>query len=336
MVQQRKIMIIIWKWEQFYNKRVNDQLMDEKNFQPVIRSIKKGKGKYYEEYSVEDSDYTKNALVVAASIYNGQKTRKFLYKLIDLYTHEDHKVLLFLHRGNHYFKHDVETILEDKALIDKCFLFADGRDFIYYTTKCRGMLDDKGGFRNGRVDDKKVRVFDRSEKMILQPYFDGVWNYYQMEFRQKIKGLYEDIFEVCSSFLIPQNSDQFQQSVLIKKINDSPLCLAIRIKSFLGVYDDIDPLGDYEEWESAQDQLERLSNYEKTHGQSFIFDDCRANLEQHDDKQKKNISKLYEKLTKQIESIYPRKLNGKERTIDKSTILDLRPYFSKLIEALPG
>ena len=334
-MKQRTI-IIIWKWLSFYEHKINDELLSTGQFKYLSQNIKKGKGKFYFEYDVAKSDHSQNAKVIISSIYNGVETRNVLYQLIKQYAFKDNNVLLFLHRGNHYKKKDVEEILNKNPNVDKCFLFADGRDFIYYNTKSKGLLDDTGRFKIGRdKNDNAVSVLDRDTKQINQPYFDNVWNYYEHEFKRKIFELCEDIFDELAEFLLPKKENHFPVQAIVEKVKTAEKCLYIRIKSFLEYYERDYSNGtvDFEEYDQIQDELEKLSQFEKEQNRSYIFDDCSANLEKQDTKEEKKISKTYSQLEKFMRPIF---LPAKDANIDKEKLRKLRTHFQKLIEVIPG
>lgn len=337
-IAERRIMLIVWKWNQFHSNRVNDKYLEKAENKKYLKNISKGKGIFYDEYAVDNSAYSKDSLVVATYIYNGDNSKQVLSKLIELYEKEDAKLMIFLHRGNFYKEPDVVEILKKHPNVDKCFLFADGRDYIYYHAPNKGMLDDSGGFKINRP--QKIKVFDRSEKTVQQPYFDYVWRYYEHEFRRKILELKQDLFGTCGDLVFPHQAEFFDKLDLAQRIEASDdKCLKIRLKSFLGKYDDLKYRKEtadenIEKYEKMEEEIERLTDYEKKEKSSFIFDDCRANLMQHDNPKEREVRKLYDQLVHQMKDIFLN-CNSTNRQIHKQEIRDVRNLFGDLINNLP-
>lgn len=335
---ERRIMLIVWKWNQFHSNRVNDSYLEKTENKKYLRGIKRGKGVFYDEYAVDNSAYSKDSLVIAASIYKGDSSKIILSKLIATYEKQDAKLMVFLHRGNHYKEPDVVEILKNHPKVDKCFLFADGRDYIYYHAPNKGLLDDAGGFKINRV--QKIKVFDRSKKTLKQPYFDYVWRYYEHEFRRKILELKQDLFGTCGDLVLPHQAECFDKLALVQRIETSEdKCLKIRLKSFLGKYDELkyrreEKEEDMEKYEKMEEEIEQLTDYEKKEKASFIFDDCRANLMQHDNPKKRKERKTYDQLVHQMKDIFFN-YNSTNRKVYKKEIRDVRDLFGQLINNLP-
>ena len=352
----KKIMIINWKWTWFHDHRVtSDYLAENKNF---TQNIKKGKGKFYEEYIVKkegkiDQDTAlDDSIIVATSIYKHFDTQIILYNLIDYYYNkyrlQNPIIFLFLHRGNFYHKSDVYNILNNKPEINQCFLFAHPSDFIYYKTLKKGFLDDAGGFsKEGKVCQKI-----NGKKIIKAKFFNDVWNYYQHEFKSKIFTLKEDLF-LNLSFLTESSTNEFCSFALRERLSKSNDLLLLRLKSFLGFYDNVSLHESNElseELELIDDFLtidndlfidieyseyESLKKLEKKRHTSYEFDDCNANLEhiQPNNEDDKKANELYLEL---IQKLSPLVKEDKKHYFTFNEFYTIRERFEQLINVLPG
>lgn len=336
-------MIIVWKWLKFHTNRVNDAYLDKQENKKYLKSVIKGRGKYFEEYPVVKSSGTRDGKVIIANIYKGQKTRKILRNLIEYYTEEDSKIMLFLHRANFYDQEDMAQILKDHPQIWKGFLFGYNRDFIYYDTGNQGLLDDTGYFMIDK--DRKIKTFDQSTQMVLQPHFDRVWSHYEHEIENKIFELEQDFFAVVSRFLLPGTPESIDQCELIATLKESSTQLYLRLKSFLGFYDDLD--GEEEEVEEVfdfdfdpgpedllKDEKEQLEKFEVDSQASYTFDDVRANLEKEDSEKNKQIASIYDQLEEEMRRAIIPPDDDSLVMIQKQILRDIRDHFATLLKAI--
>ena len=349
---RKKIIIINWKWTWFHENRVTDSYLSKPENQYLLSDIKKGKNKFFEVYPVENSNQTEDAIVVVTSIYQGKQTKEILYKLIEhickKYKAEPDEIYLFLHRGNFYNGQDVLLILEEIDCITNCFLFAAGRDFIYFDLKKEGFLDQAGGFKRGRIGDQKISVVKKTTELfknsntrwkIQQPYFDNVWNYYQFEFYTKISKLKRDFFAWLILYKIKEYP--LKQADFIEDLKKAEKLLYIRLKSFLGEYDDLQnsiPL-DEDEFEALyrlKDEREALEKFEKESNDSYILDDCNANLIHihKNDELDKKAHDYYIELKEKLNQVILTK--NTETKITHTDIIKIRNCFKKLTKVLPG
>lgn len=356
----QKIMIIIWRWEDFDEAHyaVNDTFLSTHQGQKILKNVVKyGKNKVYDELEVEESDFTKNAKVIRAYIYKGEETKKLLYLIIDQYATPQTEILLFLHRNNFYTQKDVKCILKHKKKqVAKCFLFGEGRDFIYYKTKKMGLLESGGGdfIYNDKVRVVKKRWDDEQDDLViekvLQPYFDIVWSYYKHEFKKKIYELQKDLFFYCAPFTQPGKKAVISKRKFLDFLAKNPT-LYYRTKSFLNEYQpknyidnvifniqyqkaelsELDELR-IEKLKTLKEELLLLKEYENKKETSFIFDDCNANLEIDG-----NVKKEYQTLVKKMRPIftkYKREIKMDEKISIIDYLLDIRKKFENLINKM--
>jgi len=335
---EKKILIVNWKWKQFENGHVNENILTKEEFKHYTKNIDEGKGKFYEEFAVEESTSCPNALLVATAIYkvNGD-TRRLLYALIDKYAKKGNRVMVFLHRSNFYKEKDVDHLLKHfKKRIAKCFLFAFGRDYIYYNTRQAGLLNDTGGFFRGRDpnSDEKIETFNKKENKVKQPYFDRVWQYYETEFETKILNLKEELFDCWLPLLLPDKNEDITRTELLEAIRSADeKALFFRLKSFLGKYESLDEVKDFEVKNPLEKELEVIKKLEKAHKESFMFDDCIVNLEHDNMSGKFLVKEVYDDTKEKIDHL----LFGHEKaTIEKATIREVAATMEELVKVIPG
>ncbi|HMQ46723.1 MAG TPA: hypothetical protein PKA00_07910 [Saprospiraceae bacterium] len=340
----KKILIINWKWKLFENRHVNENVLKEAEFDYYTQHIAEGKGKFYEEYQVEKSSLCPDALLVATSIYkvNGQ-TERLLHALIQQYAKPENRVMLFLHRSNNYEDKDVQSILSHfKDRLAKCFLFAFGRDYIYYTTRRSGLLNDTGGFFMGRdpVTDEKVVIYDEENKLVKQPYFDRVWQYYETEFETKILNLKEELMDCWLPFMLPGKPENIEAQALLGAIEKSDQedkrAMMYRLRSFLVYYnqlDYLDPEQDFDLKNELEKELETLKALEKKHQESFLFDDCIANLENDAQNGKALVKEIYDECKEKLNFI----INGEtSQTFSQEEVNAMANTLEELVKVVPG
>jgi len=328
-----KIMIINWRWGDLEALHTEDSIQYKELEQLPIEQLE---GRYYKEYPVEPSELCKNAKVVTTAIYNEDKTlsKPLFHKIIDHHTNEGSQVMVFLHRTNHYEEEDVEELLNDfDGRVSKCFLFADGRDYLYYKTQKSGFLDDAGGFMNQRDRDTEIRVktFDQ-EKGVLQPYFDRVWTYYEGEFESKIFQLKEEIFDQWLPILMPRQPQQIEQEKLLEALKGAKHLLYLRVKSFLGFYDELYAKREGKPDNALQNELDKIRDLEKQRKVSYIFDDARQNLRYDSKYGKPLVSSVYEEAIEALKAI----LFKDRAAIPVVEIREFARTMEDLIKVVPG
>ena len=215
--------------------------------------------------------------------------------ICELAKKEKGTLFIFLHRNHGLNEKHVEIILSRlekqglKGQIIKCFLFSDGRDYIYYKTQREGLLDGIGGFFEGfyRLDQdgkrKKefISVLEDDKKHVKYAHFNRTWKYYSNEFFEKINTLFIDLMAEFTFFQNGMDNDKTISSQSWKeeleqldKVENK--FLLYRLKSFLGLYD----LND-DGKKDLEAELNALSTFEKKEEVSYVFDDVGSNLGKH-------------------------------------------------------
>jgi hypothetical protein len=342
------IMLINWKWRKM--TIVNDKYLEGISEEEILSTISSPSSNYFTVYDAQ-TNHANNAKVVATCIYKGEKTNQLLLKITEhLYNkYVNAKIYVFMHRGHHHTHEDVQDLLDkSEGKIEKCFLFSEGRDFIYYPTQKKGLLSDAGGF--WRQDG--VSVFSRNPETkqitILQPYLDNVWHYYDHEFRKKICELKQDFFDICMPLTFPNPSTeiaykQFMDNFMeeAKKQNKE---LYLRFRSFLGVYDNLqkhtpNKSREFEEYAKLKKEWERLEEFEKKSKRSYILDDCSANLEHilPDNPQDQTASDCYLALKEKIQPLLcPNTSKPLPTFVTQGDLQNIRMLFRKLLDCLDG
>jgi hypothetical protein len=312
--QKRKVFIILWKWDHLTH--VNANTFRKREFEDYADDIHKAKDKgFYDECSVQGSNQCPDALLVRASIYNdNEQTKKLFLALIGKYSNKDSEVLLLLHRANFYEKHDMEQIIHAfRNFQIKCFLFSDGRDYIYYMTRKAGLLDDSGKFFGGRDPDtgEYIEVCDSITNTVKQPYFDRTWSFYRYESNRIVLALRKEMYDVWMEFLLPNSPDLISVSDLKAHLGHLPdRLLEKRISNFLGKSNGLDG------------EIEQLENKD---GVSYFFDDDLANILKRNDNTK--AADAYEK----IQALLDRILYGEEAFVSKDDLRTLSGRFDEIV-----
>lgn len=344
MKEETLIMIINWKWR-IIATPVNSKNVDGFTDEQINAAISTPGNQYFTIYNA-NTNYAKKAKVVATNIYEGQKTNQIFTKIVDyLHTIYPNPVIyLLLHRGHNHSHQEIETLLQiNEGKVKKIFLFSDGRDFIYYKTYGKGFLDDLGNF--WKQDGVNVVEEDKETKKqtLRAPYFDNVWHYYDHEFRKKICELKQDILDVCTYHTFPNRPDSISHREFIDYFKDScnkqgkHLCL--RIKSFLGEYDNIEnpkKKSQFKKYDTIKEECEVLEDFEEESKRSYIFDDCNANMEHilpHNEKDKL-ASDSYKALREKMKPLFS--LSAPPSTVTKDDILEVRNLFRNLLDCLDG
>ncbi len=335
MDQREQIIIVNWKWSDF-EEGVNADILKEKKYHEHLGQIEKGRGKYFQEYPVEYSEMCPLGKFVTTGIYkDDEHTENLLFAVLEQYIKGESDVLLFLHRGHFYKEADVLAIqkrFEKHSL--KCFLIADGRDYIYYPTQKSGILNDKGGFFIGVDEDTEeyIKTFDRVQGIVKQPYFDRVWAHYRFEFQSQVFELKEEIFAVWFELLLPYKPEQIEVASLKEHLAQRPgRALLYRIHSFAGRYKtayiggiSLDP-----EVIRLNNEAREIEKLEKTERKSFLFDDAIANIDFQDPLE----IEFYQETSSSLSAIL---LDPEKTTTTKTALRDLAEKFNLLVKATPG
>ena len=332
-IGKQKIMFIVWKWNPL--EAINEKSFEKRTLQSYIDEIGATSidSKFYREYLAEQSRLCPDAKIVASYIYNTSETLPLLVALLNYYATNEAEVMVFLHRGDNYNEEEVKYLLQtfNKRIIN-CFLFADGRDFIYHKTQGSGFLDDAGGFRNGKDRKTGELISTFKDGLVRQPYFDRVWSYYTMEFESKVYQLKEELFEAWFPLLLPANTALVQRESLIETIKNHERLLWIRLRSFVGLYIHRYNLEDDDE---TDDEEWRLTQLEKKMKTSLVFDDCIQNLEHFRQKNENFVLNEYNKVKKQLKELLFNE-NPPQVSFTKEQIRNLADDFNYLVKVIPG
>ena len=353
MEQRQQIIIVNWKWTDYKERISADELLGEMgqnglkegvneiifekgNYQVHLEDIQKGRGGYFQEHSAEYSEMCPQGKFVKVGIYKDSKhTEQLLYAVLDQYIKVGCDVLLFLHRGHFYKEEDVLALQERyKECRIKCFLMADGRDYIYYATQKSGLLNDKGGFFNGRDKDLKsyIKTFDREKGIVKQPYFDRVWAHYRFEFQSQVFELKEEIFAAWFKLLLPFQPEEIAVVDLKEYLaQQTGRALLYRINSFIGRHKSSQLKGVTLDPEAIQLKKEEkeVVNLEKAERKSFLFDDAIANIGFQDP-----MEQEYYQEAAQALSVILFDPNYTKTT--KFALRNLAEKFNLLVKATPG
>jgi hypothetical protein len=274
MTQQKRLMFIVWNWREI-NKTLNEVV--QWNGEPL--GARAWKDKAYDEYdiaikssegNVEYNEHGCKIIRIGIRYGEGDGMLPYILKIIDAYKGNDQKIFLFLHRSDGFTPTDVQTAVRSKH-INKCFLFSNGRDFIYYNTQNIGLLGTgptAGLFYyqqagNGKME---VKVADKQKKIVFQPFFDRVWHYYEHEFETKITEIRSDILYYLWLEAFPD--DEIWPFTRLKALLQKNEMLYLRVKNLLD-----------KEYELTKAEHDRLVDWEIKQEKSFVFDDCRKNIE---------------------------------------------------------
>ena len=246
-MQGKRIMMIVWKWEDLDPK---SEPVD--NYFPVQKDPQ--------------------SFVIRLHEYQSEQA---IARLIQLIREQeaDASFMLFLHRDHHYsqdqVRHFYHQLSQEERQRCKCFLFGGGNDYIYFSTREEGLLDDFGWWMNEpeyefrptakgavRVGAASVvaRNADSGRWELLPRYFAKVWQFYEQELRRKVFELKQDLMaELLQGYLEQKPLDPF-----------TPLVQA-RIESFCGQAD--------------RKALQALEKWGREHERTYIFEVDQMNLE---------------------------------------------------------
>ncbi len=297
-IVNRRIMIIIWRWNELNN--TSD----------------------WGEYSIEGCSHDK---IYIADIKQEDtvNVKKIKEKIVDYLRSENHQVFLFLHRSHGYQRRDIEGLSsyvkkELKYKRDeyihgklKFFLFGSSRDYIYFDTANSGLIHG-GEFMHEEIYDDKGKLIKRNsvftnkdKKEIKKSCFDKVWNYYQLEFKKKVFELKEDLF--VKLFEQTNNVGEYQLD-----LEKRQALLMYRLKSFRG-------LG------LSKRERKVLVEAEWKQQRSFIFDDCIENVKNNYGDEALNI---HSKITLETSALF----NKGNITVP---FTEIRTLFDQLLAQMP-
>lgn len=336
-----QIMFIVWKWVDL--EVINEKSLEKGKLSEYLGDIQNNKTSFYKEYKVEKGTLDLDAKVVSTFIYNTKETRVLLYALLEKYAVNDNEVMVFLHRGDFYKEQDVDDLLSHfRDRVYNCYLFADGRDYIYHKTQKSGFLDDAGGFRNGidRETGEGIQTFDTETQKVKQPYFDRVWEYYKIEFEIKVFQLKEELFDCWFPFLLPNYPEKISLKKLIDTINtQNDRMLWLRLKSFANQFNqEINKLNevlDAEKIDSLEEEKKALEKFEKKQKISYFFDDCINNLNHHRKEGHTFVADVYDEAKITLEKLLFEE-ETHDRVISKSEIRQLADQLNYLVKVIPG
>lgn len=329
--EQKKILIINWKWE-LTKDWVHINAKSLKKHPAFLEDLNTGRGRFFEEFSVQPSDYCPNAMVVAISIYNdGDDTQQLLFKLLDQYIQPKHQVLLLMHRPNAYHEEDLRKILAHYSshVSLRCILFEGGRNYLYYPVQKSGLLDDAGNF----YMEGDISVFNESQKQVLQPYFDRVWKYYEGEFESKVLMFKEDLLDCLFPFFL-QEGQTITRSNLIQVLQaDQEKLLWIRLNSFVGTYLDSSQSMDKENFDllnQMKQEQKILAHLERRTLVSYGFEESIVHLERNPHALE---AQFYLETRSFCQSLF---FGHEEGNIFKSELRELTQKLDLLIKVIPG
>ena len=333
---KKKIMLIVWKWADLIH--INEKIWKEKDFKPYFADVNKGHDKFFKEYKVEPSILCHDASVVAVTIYNsGNLTRQLLHALIESYAKPENELVVLLHRSDFYKEEDVDALLDRFEYISNCFLFADGRDYIYYDTQKSGLLDHVGNFFVGFEANSTEKVETIKDGEVQQPYFDRVWEYYQSEFETKVFQLKEELFTQWFPFLLPSYPEEISCIDLLNAIREADdRVLFFRLKSFTDQYaviKNLDKEKHFDRFNELETEKKKIESFEKESGESFIFDDCIKNINHHKNNERDFVANSYKEVCDSLNKIL---FDNTQKSISKTEIRNLAHQFNYLVKVIPG
>ncbi len=179
-----RIMIIVWKWE----KSISEP----------------GSGTWRVSHPENNEAYGADCIYCIRDTTPFKTREVEIQKLIEA-CDANAPIYVFLHRRAGYSGNEVSKILDHFinppngiSRNIKCFLFSDGRDYIYTGINKKGLLADTdhsqegtfGGSSGGEAADV---VLNWEKRLINYSRFEDVWEYYTHYFKAKIFDLKEDL-----------------------------------------------------------------------------------------------------------------------------------------------
>lgn len=291
----KKIAIIVWKWKSLEKQELTSKHLSTYHKDDLEGWLKK----HSEEFQVVRRRRNNNPpkqtqhKVVCIRVASGhaEVSLAFLKDVAQHYKKDNDQAELFyfLHRTDGFSAKCIATLYQQKA-INKCFLFNDGQDFIYYPSQKMGLLDDIGHFYYGepKQDQPEVNVADEKNKWVYNRYFYPTWNYYCHEYYLKTIELREDLLDF---FL--EKIDQLDTKVslyYLREVLNANRDLQLRVKSLL----------DHENLDEKETGT--LRYLERRAQKSYTFDDLKAFVQN-----KPELEKAHHELTEMIRVFYSAK-----------------------------
>ena len=182
------------------------------------------------------------------------------------------------------------------------------------------MLGDNGEFYSSSPDRKApgVKVADDIQKKVYQPHFDKIWQYYHHEFGLKIFELKTDLL---THFYKIYSPDIALSRVELQKHLAKNRSLYLRVKSFTH---------NGEAGHLSPQELIELEEFEAEHHKSYVFDDCKRNLEELE-----GIKKEYEDINDYLCQILFDPPTSKQKEVRlRSHLQVIEKEFRELVYAL--
>ncbi|MCB0628926.1 MAG: hypothetical protein R2824_09745 [Saprospiraceae bacterium] len=330
MTQPSRLMFIAWNWHTIANT-----LNEVVQLNPHPMGIQEWKDKAFDELDVvvkksddkivPDADRSKVIRINVAD-KNGFGMLPHILEIVTAYQNPGQKSFLFLHRSDGFRSKEVKTALQNMH-VDKCFLFSDGRDFIYYPVQQIGLLSGAARrffYQPAENGQSEVRVADERKKIVFQPHFDRVWHYYEHEFQTKIIEIRTDLLYFLWTKTFPGDqiwsAQQFQDLFQADRNETEKIrMLYLRIKNLLD-----------KRFKLTQDEKGKLIAWEEKQQKSFVFDDCRENMTRL-----KGVRSKYEILhDKMMHLFFDAKSSYAEQKTVNEHLRDLQIDFDNLLLAV--
>ncbi|MEL7195866.1 MAG: hypothetical protein AAFO96_25765 [Bacteroidota bacterium] len=287
----RKIAIIVWKWNELEDRiltaaRLVDyepsRFLDFKNQYVVSYDVVKRR-------SGGDQPFLTDHRVICVRTELGQEEAiiPFLQDLVSQYQAEaKSNICVFLHRNEGFNQRTVDLIFKNPN-VDRCFLFSDGQDYIYYATQGIGLIDDDGDFFFHAPVQKrpKIEVANDEKLWVFHSYFQQTWNYYQNEYSAKLLELREDLLDYLMDRVddldSPMSINHFHEILM------ADTYLQLRVKSFV------------EHPKLSEKENGILRALEQQSKKSYSFDDLQAFAQQN-----KQTNQTYHAIKESLTQIY--------------------------------
>lgn len=322
--KKKKIAVIVWKWQELKSRTLTREILADYKNEKLAEWI----GKYLQTYEVvkkrtggKKPSMTGNQVVCIRTAKGiAEDSLAFLQDLADHYrtAYPQAEIYYFLHRTDGFSFKTISALYERNA-VDKCFLFSDGQDFIYYPSQEMGLLHDGGYFHYEPPsrNQPEVRVANEKNKWVYNAYFYPTWRYYSNEYYTKAIELREDLLDYYLTKI-----DQLDSEVslyYLKEILDTDGDLQLRVKSLLN-----------HRSLNGQD-LESLRLLERQQQKSYSFDDLKAFVQKDD-----QLKKTHEELLKAMGTFYyaEPESTSDERIIPRQQLQNWQTHFIQLANGL--
>ncbi len=283
--KKKKIAVIVWKWQELKERELTSTGLADYHSNKLTDWIEK----HLQTYEVvkkrtggKEPIKTGNQVVCVRTTRGiAGESLSFLQDLADYYRREypTAEIYYFLHRTDGFSSSTINALYERDA-VDKCFLFSDGQDFIYYPSQKMGLLHDGGYFHYEPAsrNNPEVRVADEKNKWVYNAYFYPTWKYYTSEYYTKAIELREDLLDYYLTKI-----DQLDNEVPLyyfREVLEADDDLKLRVRSLL----DHPALN--------EDDLERLKSLERQQQKSYSFDDLKAFVQKNNQLEKVHLGLL--------------------------------------------